>query len=69
MTHSGDTSSAQSIQADGTFDQIAGKAKAVWGDLTDDEILQAKGSLQNLYGIIQKKTGETVEAVQKKISS
>ncbi len=58
-----------SDQVQGTWEQIKGRAKKAWGELTDDDITQADGSADKLFGIIQKKFGDTKEAIQKKIDS
>jgi uncharacterized protein YjbJ (UPF0337 family) len=42
--------------------------KKIWGDLTDDEVLKAEGSIDKLYGIIQQKYGDTKEAIQDKLN-
>jgi uncharacterized protein YjbJ (UPF0337 family) len=46
-------------QAKGKWDQMKGKAKRVWGELTDDDFKKAEGSRDKLYGIIQEKFGDT----------
>lgn len=51
----------------GQWDMLVGKAKRVWGELTDDEILKAEGSADKLYGLIEKKFGESKEKVKSKI--
>jgi uncharacterized protein YjbJ (UPF0337 family) len=54
-------------QARGQWDQIRGRAKKAWGDLTDDDFKKAEGSVDKLYGIIQEKFGDTKQAIQKKL--
>ncbi|MGB5193364.1 MAG: CsbD family protein [Polyangiales bacterium] len=54
-------------QARGQWDQIQGRAKKAWGELTDDDIKKAEGSVDKLYGIIQEKFGDTKAAIQKKL--
>ena len=54
-------------QAKGVWDQISGKAKQVWGKLTDDDLKQAAGSVEMLYGLIQEKFGDTKEAIKEKL--
>jgi uncharacterized protein YjbJ (UPF0337 family) len=41
----------------GKWEQHAGAAKVAWGKLTSDEILQSKGELQKLSGLIQERYG------------
>lgn len=54
-------------QVQGNFEQIKGKAKRVWAELTDDELLRAEGSIDKLYGIIQERFGDTKEQIKRKI--
>jgi uncharacterized protein YjbJ (UPF0337 family) len=54
-------------QIKGNWEQLKGQAKQVWGKLTDDDFLQADGSIDKLYGLIQKKFGDTKEAIQEKL--
>ena len=54
-------------QAQGKWDQIKGKAKKVWGELSNDDFKKAQGSVDKLYGVIQEKFGDTKEAIQKKL--
>ena len=54
-------------QAQGKWNQIKGKAKKIWGELTDDDFIKSEGSLDKLYGIIQEKFGDTKEAIKAKL--
>jgi len=54
-------------QMSGNWTKLVGRAKRAWGELTDDDILKAEGSLDKLTGIIQAKWGDTKEAVKKKL--
>lgn len=54
-------------QVQGKWDQIVGKAKRIWGELTDDDFKKAEGSADKLYGFIQQKFGDTKEVIQDKI--
>lgn len=48
----------------GNWDQIKGKLHERWGDLTDDELQYAQGSVEQLVGTIQERTGETRAAIE-----
>lgn len=54
-------------QAEGKWEQIKGRAKKAWGELSDDDFMKADGSSDKLYGIIQEKFGDTREAISKKL--
>ena len=56
-------------QAEGKWEQIKGRARKAWAELTDDDIAKAEGSSEKLYGIIQERFGDTKDAIQKKIDA
>ena len=56
-------------QIHGQWEQVKGKAKRAWAELTDDDMLKAEGSLEKLYGIIQERFGDTKDAIMKKLDS
>ncbi|CAG9198979.1 putative stress response protein [Paraburkholderia tropica] len=45
--------------AEGKWKQLIGKAKAAWGELTDDELAKAEGRADRLAGLIQERYGKT----------
>jgi uncharacterized protein YjbJ (UPF0337 family) len=49
----------------GKLKQLAGEIKRQWGRITDDDLMQAEGSLDKLVGRIQERTGEQREAIEK----
>ncbi|MGQ0508028.1 MAG: CsbD family protein [Myxococcaceae bacterium] len=57
-----------SDQVQGSWEQLKGRAKRAWGELTDDDFKKADGSSDKLYGIIQQKFGDTKELIQQKLS-
>ena len=50
--------------APGKWKQLVGKAKAAWGELTDDELTQADGRAERLTGLIQERYGKTREEAE-----
>lgn len=48
----------------GHWDELVGKLKQRWGDLTDDDLRRAEGNVDQLLGIVQQKTGETRENIE-----
>jgi uncharacterized protein YjbJ (UPF0337 family) len=49
----------------GRWNEIRGRIKEKWGQLTDDELQQAEGNTDHLIGLIQRKTGEGREQITK----
>lgn len=43
----------------GNWNQLKGRLVEKWGQLTEDDLTTAKGSIDRLVGKIQEKTGET----------
>ena len=52
---------------EGRWEQLTGKAKQIWADLTDDELLHIKGDYEELVGFLKTRTGETREAIEEKL--
>lgn len=51
----------------GTWDEIKGRAKAAWGELTHDDLDVAEGKLEELTGRIKRRTGATIEEIEKRL--
>ena len=51
-------------QIKGNWTEFKGQLRAQYGDLTDDEIEEAKGDEEQLRGLIQRKYGKTKEEAQ-----
>lgn len=51
----------------GNWNIAKGKLKEKWSKLTDNDLEYFEGKHDELYGRIQKRTGETLEAVQKAV--
>lgn len=49
----------------GDWNIIKGKLTQKWANLTDDDLQYAEGKRDELVGRIQKRTGESREAVEK----
>jgi uncharacterized protein YjbJ (UPF0337 family) len=54
-------------QVRGSFKQIQGEAKRIWGTLTDDEITRAEGSADKLVGIIQQRFGDATDVIRRRL--
>jgi uncharacterized protein YjbJ (UPF0337 family) len=49
----------------GNWKEAVGRMKEKWGQLTDDELLRAEGNVDKVVGIVQRKTGESRESIEK----
>ena len=49
----------------GNWNEIKGKLRNKWGQLTNDDLQQARGNIDQLIGLIQRKTGEARSSVEK----
>ena len=54
---------AQELQ--GQWNQVKGKVKEKWGQLTDDDINIGSGNMDQVIGKIQSRTGEAREGIEK----
>jgi uncharacterized protein YjbJ (UPF0337 family) len=52
----------------GKWKEVKGGIQKMWGDLTDDDLERTQGDLTSISGIIQKRYGESKEAVQMKLN-
>ena len=50
---------------EGSWNEIKGKLRQKWGQLTDDDLPQLRGELDQIIGIIQRKTGEARGAIER----
>lgn len=53
------------LKLKGNWNELKGKIKQQYADLTDDDLLYEEGQDDELLGRIQKKTGKTKEEVAK----
>jgi uncharacterized protein YjbJ (UPF0337 family) len=51
------------LKFNGSWDEVKGKAKQEYADLTDDDLLYEEGKDDELLGRLQKKIGKTKEQV------
>ena len=61
--------SAFTDQAKGNWNELKGKLKQQYADLTDDDLLYEEGKEDELLGKIQKKIGKTREEVEREVNS
>ena len=53
------------LEIKGDWNVTKGKMKQKWGQLTDNDLTYTNGQVDELVGRIQKRTGQTREAVEK----
>ncbi len=51
------------LEIKGNWNQMKGKVKQHWGNLTDDDLQYSEGKEDELIGRIQKKTGSSREEI------
>jgi uncharacterized protein YjbJ (UPF0337 family) len=49
---------------EGNWNEIKGKLRQKWGQLSDNDLAQARGNIDELIGLIQSKTGEGRAAIE-----
>jgi uncharacterized protein YjbJ (UPF0337 family) len=52
-------------QIKGKLEQMKGELKRRWGQLTDDDIAEARGNMQKLMGKIREKSGDQQQEIEK----
>jgi uncharacterized protein YjbJ (UPF0337 family) len=50
---------------EGNWNQIKGKVREKWGQLTDDDLEMLKGKGDELVGVIQRRTGEARDRIER----
>lgn len=57
------------LEIKGDWNILKGTLKQKWAKLTDDDLQYTEGRAEELIGRIQKRTGESREAVEKALNS
>jgi len=52
----------------GGWNEMKGKIKQAYGDLTDDDLTYAEGQEDEMWGKIQQKTGKTKDEINKAVA-
>jgi uncharacterized protein YjbJ (UPF0337 family) len=52
---------------EGKWNEIKGKIKQRWGDLTDDDIDRIQGNRAEMIGVLQQKYGMTQEQAEREL--
>lgn len=56
------------LKTKGNWNEVKGKLKQKYGDLTDDDLMYAEGKEDELLGRLQKKTGRTKDQLKEEIA-
>lgn len=52
------------LRLKGNWNELKGRAKQEWADLTDDDLLYVEGKEDELLGRIQNRTGKTRDEIR-----
>ena len=64
MDNKPNSSSSANLKIKGNWNEIKGKIKQKYANLTNDDLLYEEGKEDELYGRLQKKTGKTKEQIK-----
>lgn len=57
------------LTLEGNWNEIKGKLKQKYGDLTDNDLTYAKGKEEELFGRLQQRLGKSKEEIKKEIDN
>jgi uncharacterized protein YjbJ (UPF0337 family) len=57
------------LTIEGNWNEIKGKLKQKYGELTDDDLTFAKGKEDEMFGRLQKKLGKSKEEIRREIEN
>jgi uncharacterized protein YjbJ (UPF0337 family) len=57
------------LKLKGTWNELKGKVKQAYGDLTDDDLVREEGKDDEMLGKLQQKTGKSRDEVVKWLNS
>jgi len=55
------------MRFEGRWQEMRGRVKEAWGDLTDDDLDKTEGKWDQVVGAVKRKTGESVDAVEARL--
>ncbi len=50
---------------EGRWEQLKGRIKSLWGNVTDDELTQANGDYERTIGLLKERTGKSREELER----
>ena len=60
--------SATKQKWDGRWDQLKGRVKKLWGDITDDDMKRVEGNYDQMIGMLEEKTGKAREEIERQLN-
>lgn len=57
----------EKLEVKGTWNEMKGKLKKKYGQLTDDDLAYEEGHEDEMYGRLQQKLGKTKDEIKKEI--
>jgi uncharacterized protein YjbJ (UPF0337 family) len=52
----------------GRWEELKGRVREKWGQLTDNDLETARGNLEQLIGLIKERTGATAQEIERELS-
>jgi uncharacterized protein YjbJ (UPF0337 family) len=53
---------------EGRWDQLKGRVRELWGELTNDELDRAQGDYEQVIGLIKERTGQAREDIERRLN-
>jgi uncharacterized protein YjbJ (UPF0337 family) len=57
------------MRFEGRWQNLRGRVKEAWGDLTDDELDQTEGKWDQVVGTVKRKTGQASDAIESRLKN
>ncbi len=58
----------EKLQVKGTWNEVKGKLKQKYAQLTDDDLTYVEGKEDEMYGRLQQKLGKTKDEIKRELS-
>lgn len=58
---------SKKLMFEGKWDQLKGKVREKWGELTDDDLDQTQGKMDQVIGRIKERTGQSAEEIEREL--
>lgn len=57
------------MRFEGKWQNLRGRVKEAWGDITDDELDQTQGKWDQVVGTVKRKTGQASDAIEMRLKN